>query len=122
MPDADTSTRPQGEEMQTMVLTTRRIDGRFLISYVTNADTGQQVVTTPVDFWRRRERPVEADYPFGGGASQIAKLAVAMIDARLTGCEPPTIPASMPCGDVIAAVRVVETLLDRAAAPTAAQD
>jgi hypothetical protein len=41
---------------------------------------------------------------------------------RLTGCAPPTIPASMPCGDVIAAVRVVETLLDRAAAPMAAQD
>src|SRR5260370_41913496 len=108
MPDADASTCPQGREMPTMVLTTRRIDGRFLISYVTNADTGQQVVTTPVDFWRRRERPVEADYPFGGGASQIAKLAVAIIDARLTGCQPPTLPATLPCEYVMAADHVYD--------------
>ena len=62
---------------------------------------------------RRRKRPVEAgDCSYGGGVSQIAKLAVAMIDARLNECERPTVPAGMPCGDVTAAVRVVETLLD----------
>ena len=96
-----------------MILTIRRIDGKSLISYVTNGGTGHQVVTAPVSLLRQRKRPVEAGgCSFGGSTSQIAKLAVAMIDARLSGCEPPTVPADMSCGDVTAAVRVVETLLD----------
>jgi hypothetical protein len=67
------------------------------------------------ELWRKgRKRLVEI-----GGApfphvcpSEIAALAAAMIETRVTGGEPPMVPAGMPCGDVTAAVCVVETLLD----------
>jgi hypothetical protein len=42
------------------------------------------------------------------GPSQVAALADAMVESRITGV-PPTVPKGMSCEDVAAAVRIAET-------------
>lgn len=70
---------------------------------------GHGGISVPLAAWRAPRRE-QGGIPFGG-PSQIARLAAAMVEAKVTGCEPPSIPDGMASGDVTATVRIVETLM-----------
>jgi hypothetical protein len=74
---------------------------------------GHGGISVPFAAWRAPRRE-QGGIPFGG-PSQIARLAAAMVEAKVTGCEPPTVPDGMSSGDVTTAVRIVETLMERTA-------
>ena len=74
-----------------------------------NERRGHGGISVPLAAWRAPRRE-QGGIPFGG-PSQIARRAAAMVEAKVTGCEPPSIPDGMASGDVTAAVHVVETLM-----------
>ena len=76
-------------------------------------ERGHGVIRVPGGAWRGPRRE-QGGIPFGG-PSQIARLAAAMVEVKVTGCEPTSIPDGMASGDVTAAVRIVETLMERTA-------
>jgi hypothetical protein len=91
-----------------LILTSKRIGGRVATEYL-DERSGRSVVR--LGAWRRQREVGGAPFP-RFGPSQIATLAAAMIEARVTGGEPPMVPRDMPPADVGAAARIVETLLD----------
>jgi hypothetical protein len=98
--------------MPKIVLISRRVGGMSLTEYL-NEQNGHSVVRTPAGFWSQRKRVEFGGPPFPHfGPSQIDKLAAALVEAHLSGGEPPMVPAGMSSGDVLAALRIVETLYD----------
>jgi hypothetical protein len=99
--------------MPKIILISRRI-GRVRLTEYLDEQNGHSVVRTPAGFWSKRKREIGgAPFPrpaFGPG--RICTLAAAMIEARVTGGEPPMVPRDMLPADVGAAARIVETLLD----------
>lgn len=100
--------------MPELIFTVRRFSGKFLIAYLTESETGRQVVTVPCDFWRKGRRREVGGHPFprpNFGTGRIAEFAGALVEARLTGCEPPTVKHDMTVADVAAAVHLAEEAL-----------
>jgi hypothetical protein len=93
-----------------LLLTLRRRPGFRLIEYL--SDDGHSVVRVPRQVWRSRPRREQGGLPFGGGASAIAQLAAALVEAhRNPDMESPKLPADMSSGDVKAAVRAACEML-----------
>jgi hypothetical protein len=97
-----------------LMLTLKRRAGLKVVEYLD--ERGHGVIRVPAGAWRAPRREVGGMVPRPDfGASAIARLAAAMVEAKVTGWEPPSIPDGMASGDVTAAVRIVETLMERTA-------
>jgi hypothetical protein len=97
----------------------KRRRGQWLLTFIRR--DGRTVVATSAELWTAR-KTIERELlepggvPFGGSA-QVAELAAAMIKQRLHGGPPVAVGRDTPSGDVLAAFRIVETMLDERPPP-----
>lgn len=90
-----------------LLVTMRRHPGIRLIEIL--SEGGRSVVRVPPRVWKEWHREV-GGVPFGG-PTRIAKLAAAIVEARLANGAPPQVPPNMSADDLSKALKAALALL-----------